>query len=289
MNADSALDHTPRDKSYTRHEQKEMRMSTIKHWGVHYWQRIMPHRPYGTSVAVTIITLVIGLLASSSAYATHTVITSSDREFSPIGNGNDHKVYLSSPRHSNSGNRGELGWEENINGRHWNYYAAAGNFKNGVRSYASTRNLRARGYHVKVSANSRDDGYMQNRTASNNWEAHVHLVTHTNAGQGNYMLIMVDDQTATASDRSLRSQLDIRLGDQVPGTEVLATDNSGYTNNINLAELSANAEYNVYVELVFHDNQTHVDWLGSGDDWGRSVKHHAWRYGYAIDVALGYP
>ena len=266
-----------------------MRMSTIPLRTARDSRQIVTRRLYAMSIAVAVLSLVIGLLASHGAYATHTFITSQDYEYGPIGSDNGHKVYLSSPRHSNSGNRGELGWEENINGRHWNYYAAAGNYKDGNSSSSSTRSIRARGYHVKVSANSRDDGYLHNRTASDNWAADVHLVTHTNAGQGSYMLIMIDDQASTSADRSLRSRLDSRLGDQVPGTEVLATDNSGYTNNRNLAELSTDAEYNVYVELVFHDNQDHIDWFGSGDDWGRSVKYHAWRYGYAIDSALGYP
>ena len=246
-------------------------------------------RHHTAKIVAAMLILGLGLAIGPGAHATHTAIISSDYEYRPIGGDNLHKVYLSSPRHSDSGSRGELGWEENINGRHWNYYAAAGNYKDGVSSSSSTRSIRARGYHVKVSANSRDGGYMRNKTASDNWGADVHLVTHTNAGRGNYMLIMVDDETATSADRELRSQLDSRLGYQVPGTEVLATDNSGYTNERNLAELRADAEYNVYVELVFHDNQDHVDWLGSGDDWGRSVKHHAWRYGYAIDEALSYP
>jgi hypothetical protein len=34
------------------------------------------------------------------------------------------KVYLSSPRHASSGDRGECGWEENVNGRIFNLYAA---------------------------------------------------------------------------------------------------------------------------------------------------------------------
>ena len=242
-------------------------------------------------IAVAMLALSAALAIAPRAHASHTVITASDTEFAPIGSDNLHKVYLSSPRHSDSGSRGELGWEENINGRHWNYYAATGNYKNGSSSTSTTRNLRARGYHVRVSANSRDGGYLHNRTASNNWGADVHIATHTNAlagsGTGNYMLIMVDDATATSSDTELRSQLDERLGDQVPGTEVLTTDNSNYTGN--LAELSANADYNVYVELIFHDNSDHVDWFGSGGDWGRSVKYHAWRYGYAVDQALGYP
>src|SRR6202008_525747 len=37
---------------------------------------------------------------------------------------NGYKVYLSSPTHTDSGHRGECGWEENANGNHWNSNAA---------------------------------------------------------------------------------------------------------------------------------------------------------------------
>ena len=90
-------------------------------------------------------------------------------------------------------------------------------------------------------------------------------------------------------DRKLQSYMDSIVGSVVPGSEVLATDASGYTNNINLAELRASADYVVYVELFFHDNQSHVDWFGHGKNWGTAVKQHAWRYGFAVYLALGYP
>ena len=234
--------------------------------------------------------LIVGcLIGASPTAASHTIITSTDWTYSPYGAANEEMVYLSAPRHTSSGNRGELGWEENINGRHWNFYAATGDYMLGSPSTSLYRNLRTRGYYVRVSANARDGGYMDNLNASNNWGATVHITTHTNAGGGNYMLIMVDNDTATAMDRELQTQMDLRVGSVVPGTEVLATDGGPYTNGINLAELSAAADSTVYVELIFHDNQSHVDWLGSGSDWGASVKYHAWRYGYAVDVALGYP
>ena len=238
-------------------------------------------------LAFLVTVLVAQLCVLSYADATHTVITSEERRFSPIGISNEKRVYLSSPRHKNSGRRGELGWEENINGRHWNYYAATGNYYKGKPSTSTDRNFRSRGYKVVVSPNSRDNGYMRNLEASDSWGADVHIATHTNAGRGNYMLVMVDDSTATNMDRKLQSKIVQAVGSVVPGREVQATDASGYTNGRDLAELSADAKYTVYVELFFHDNQTHVDWFGSGNDWGAAVKHHAWLYGYAVDQALG--
>lgn len=49
------------------------------------------------------------LLMSSVALATHTELTSAD--YASVSNPwNGKKVYLSSPRHSDSGSRGECGW-----------------------------------------------------------------------------------------------------------------------------------------------------------------------------------
>ncbi len=242
------------------------------------------------NLAFAALLLALVAMLAPPASASHTTITSSDVSYNERDQAfNGYRVYLSSPRHSDSRYRGELGWEENINGRHWNVYAANGNYMNGSVSSSWSRSVTSRGYKVIVSANARDNGYLTNRSSSNNWGADVHLVTHTNAGGGSYFLTMVDDATATNNDLTLQDQLDIRVGDYVPGSDVQATDNSGYTNWTNLAELRANAPWNVYVELIFHDNQSHVDWLGEGTDWGRRVKYDTWRYGYAIDMALGYP
>ncbi len=232
------------------------------------------------------LALLVGL--SVPVLATHTVITPNDISYDERGQGfNGFRVYLSSPTHTNSGGRGELGWEENINGRHWGYYAAIGNYVDGFISSSQYRSLTSRGYKVTLSQNDRNGDFIGNRNRSDNWGADVHLVTHSNAAGGNYFLAMVDDATNTASDLTLRAELAARVGPAVPGTEIESTDNSPFTGN--LGELRAVAPYNVYVELFFHDTQSHVDWFGSGDDWGRSVKNDPWRYGWAIDRTLGYP
>jgi hypothetical protein len=239
-------------------------------------------------VAVTLTTII------SPAGASHTTITPNDATFGArTSPDNGKRVYLSSPRHDDSGDKGELGWDENINGRHWNYYAATGNWQNGGWNSGPFRSIRDRGYRVKVSANSeipvQQEGWRINRDASDNWGADVHLVTHTNGGGGDYFLVMVDDATNTALDRDLRAKLDLYVGDKVPGPDKSKTDNSPYSNNKNLGELRADAPYNVYVEIIFHDTQSMVDWFGSGNNWGQSVKFDAWRYGLAIDKSLGYP
>ena len=230
--------------------------------------------------------LVVCPLVASLSSATHTIVTSEEKIYEPIGTPNGKVVYLSSPRHTSSGSRGELGWEENINGRHWNYYAATGSYKKGSFSRALDRNLRSRGYKVILSPNSRDGNIGESIRRSNSHEADVHIVTHTNAGRGNYLLLIVDKQTATAKDKALQYQLGQLLGPVVPGGETLTTDLSGYTNWRNLGELAVNADYNVYVELIFHDNQSHVNWFGSGTNWEASVTRYAWLYGEAIDRAM---
>lgn len=230
----------------------------------------------------------VSTLVGVSSYASHTVITSADRSYNERGQAfNGYRVYLSNPTHTNSGSRGELGWEENINGRHWSIYAANGSYLNGDISTSQYRSLTSRGYRVVVSQNDRNGAFIANRDNSDNWGADVHLVTHTNAGGGDYFLVMIDDATNTSLDRTLSSELIARVGSATPGSDVEATDNSGYSSN--LAELRPAAPYNAYVELIFHDNQSHVNWLGSGTNWGQAVKFHTWRYGWAIDRTLGYP
>ncbi len=235
-------------------------------------------------------TLSICTLINVNTFASHTVLTSSDVTFNEQGQAfNGNRVYLSSPTHTDSGSRGELGWEENINGRHWNSYAARNSYLLGSTSTSQYRSLTTRGYKVVVSQNERNGAFITNRNNSDNWGADVHLVTHTNAGAGDYFLVMVDDATNTASDRKLRSELALRVGAGTPGDERESTDNSGFTGNRNLGELTAAAPYTAYVELIFHDNQAHIDWMGSGTNWGQAVKQHAWRYGFAVDKTLDYP
>ncbi|MBX2880164.1 MAG: hypothetical protein KTR32_09550 [Granulosicoccus sp.] len=251
-----------------------------------YRRRIVALRLFALPLAIVV--LISSVLLVGNGVASHTVVTDSDRSYNERGQAfNGYRVYLSSPTHIDSGNRGELGWEENINGRHWNTYAANGNYISGNYSTSQYRSLTSRGYKVIVSQNGRNGAFITNRNNSDNWGADVHIVTHTNAGRGNYLLVMIDDATSTAEDRELRAQLATRVGAGTPGRDVEATDNSGYSSN--LGELRAAAPYNAYVELVFHDNQSHVDWLGSGSNWGQAVKVHAWRYGFAVDRALGYP
>lgn len=233
----------------------------------------------GVAVGVGLLTMT--LLLSIPAQAHHTSVTTGTYSVFPSP-WNGYKVYLSSPRHSNSGSRGECGWEENINGRHWNVNAAL------KQSYNSNGDrFFDRKYRAQVSPNSRDDGFLANRTASNNWGAHVHLPTHTNAPGGgagcphsaSYLLVMF--RSGNSNSVALKDELITRLNPVTPG------GNNSW-NCDGLAECNANAPHRAYVELFFHTNSSAVNWYQAGGGHGSGVTY-AWRYGWAIDVRLGYP
>jgi hypothetical protein len=189
------------------------------------------------------------------------------------------RVYLSSPRHASSGERGECGWEENVNGRIFNLYAADLN--------DSGDTLSSRGYQTRVSPNSRDDGWRLNRDESDNWGADVHIVTHTNAYVGcdntaQYLLVMY--KTGDANSIGLKDHLLGRLDPQVPGGQ-----NSW--NCDNLGECAASAPHIAYIELFFHTNQAAADWfIGPLDDaQATGAMDASPQLGLALDEHLGQP
>jgi hypothetical protein len=224
-------------------------------------------------------------LAHDAADSSPTAVTTAEDRFAPFGQNDDpyngYRVYLSSPRHRESGRKGECrnpGHEENVNGRRWNWYAANGTYIGDTHAPTSHgRNLHARGYGVIVSPNSRDNGYLQNLSASRNWGSDLHIVTHTNGIAGcpssaSYLLTMWNSGT----DHALAAELGRVLDGGIPGgLRGWAAD---------FAELSTNASRgDAYVELQFHDNPVTNAWLY------RKTINHAWRYGYAVDRYLGYP
>jgi len=216
----------------------------------------------------------LAVLSVSIVGATHTVITSSDVVW---GGSNGWRVYLSSPRHVESGTPGrECGWEENINGRHWNWYAANANG-------GGQGGLRNRGYSVTVSANARDNGRWTNINNSNNWGANVHLVTHTNGFGGcpqtsaQYLLVMF--RTGFWGSTDLTSKLLTYLDPVLPGGQ-----QSWNCDGLDEC-VSARAAHRAYVELFFHDNQASVNAFQTAG----YVDNNTWRYGWAVDAHLGYP
>ncbi len=220
----------------------------------------------------------IAILLSTTAYADHTIITSATFGWFPTP-WNGYKVYLSAPTHADSGHRGECGWEENINGRYFNVYAASV-FTQGAGSFFD------RGYYVITSGNPRDDSYVSHVTYANNWGAQIYIVTQTNAqsggcgGSASYLLVMYDGGSATSE--TLKTQLISALDGATPGA-----NNSWPCTDYECT--NPWAWYRSYVELFFHTNTAAKNWFqGSGAEGAGGVTE-SWRYGYAVDVILGYP
>ena len=133
-----------------------------------------------------------------------------------------------------------------------------------------------------------DDVWLFNRNASYAWGSDIHLVTHTNAGGGNYLLVMYDADDPQ-SGSALANLLVYRLDPHLPGGAVAAPDTQY---SVSLGELDDHplaASHRAHVELIFHDNASQVSYLGSGSNWWGGVAFDAWRYGRVIDEYLGYP
>lgn len=204
-------------------------------------------------------------------------------------------VFLSSPRHSNSGDRGECdyntpphhGEEENVNGRRYNWYGGRGQYAyESFNPQSTARNLAARGYTNLVSQNTRDNGFAANRTMSENGGYDLHIVTHSNATTGcptntNYFLVMHRSGTTQAAARS--NNLANVIGDRIDDVHPAGAARRW---SAGLHELFTNSPLGTaYTELAFHDNPAGQVWM-NGAAPGKTT---AWRYGYAVDSFLGYP
>lgn len=236
------------------------------------------HRRFPQAVAAG-AGLLIAMSVVPSVSAEHTVTTSSDHLHNAASPSNGYRVYLSSPRHGSSGGRGECGWEENRNGRNWNWFAH-------VIDNGGAGSLLARHYDTIVGSNARDDGFISNKDRSNNWGADVHIVTHTNADNpcndsSQYLLVMY--RSGNANSTGLRTHLINELNPVVPG-------GSNTWDCDGLVECnSVTAPHRAYVELFFHTNQAAVDWYQAGGSHGNGAGVNTWRVGYALDLHLGYP
>lgn len=254
-------------------------------------QREGSSRRWGAAILLVLVAST--LVACNPA----TDIVDNDVTWAPEGTAwNGYKVFLSSPRHASSGSRGECrnpGWEENVNGRAWNYYAAIGNYAfDGYAPDYPERNLQTRGYQVTVSRNTRDDGYLANRDASNNWGADLHIVSHTNALKGCGDKIQRTVGMYQAGDTTVGElfawRLANRVDDVAPGTGEVVCRGDGCGQG-SLAELGVNAHWRAYIELVFHTNQASQTWMAGNGSGPSGAERYAWRYGLAIDEMLGYP
>lgn len=224
-------------------------------------------------------------------------ITSFDETYGPLDGKawNGVKVYLSSARHADSGQRGECmpGFEENVNSRYWNYWAAHSDFYGEtLQPFSEYRNLRSRGYQVVVSANDRPvpdgRGAQLNRDASNNWGADVHLVSHTNATRlGCQQFIPINgteviSHLGNANGLALRDALVTRLDPALPGNTIA-------TQSVQLGEIDPAqtfAPHKAYVELIHHTDPGSQEFFSSNQT---RIPARTWRYGWAVDTILNSP
>lgn len=225
--------------------------------------------------------MLLGLLAVSATASPVSIVSSHDY-LQPYGSWNGKKIFLSSPRHGNSGSRGECrnpGYEENVNGRRFNWYAANGDFYGEQYDPDSVgRNLRARGYKVVVGANARDGNYKGNYNRSRNYGSDVHIVSHTNASAGcrssaQYLLTMYRGPR----DENIAREIGTTLNGVTPGDLSVRYEPQHLELQVNATRGDA------YVELSFHDNRTGQDWL-----YSKSTVR-AWRYGWSVDRHMDYP
>ncbi|MGH9890472.1 MAG: hypothetical protein ACREA0_00495 [bacterium] len=245
--------------------------------------------------------------------------------YAPYGTWNRIIVYLSSPKHGFSGDPGREcrnpGWEENVMGRYWNYHAANSAYYGERKDPGSEwRNLRARGYWVRVSENSRGGRVSTHVSSANEWKRafrseleEAYVVTHTNAaksctqtngGGPDYSLVMYsqgNEKGKTFSD-VLASKLPVRPhrpsrtgckpeDNCRTGTDVQYFGDRLYELN---GKTSDHPEWNhytfrAYVETHFHSNQSAQTWFCCAGGFAGSAQWYTWRYGWALDRLLGYP
>jgi hypothetical protein len=131
-----------------------------------------------------------------------------------------------------------------------------------------------------VSPNSRDGGFIENRTHAQNWGAEITIITHSNAGKpaNPYNLVMWD----SATDKVIAQKISANLGPLVPGPDNIGEDQTW--SGVELAELKGNAPHgDAYVELQFHDVQSSQGWMYNNSPYAAYV------YGLSVDQVLGFP
>ena len=247
--------------------------------------RPTPRRLVAWATILTTLLVVASHISPASAGTGPTAITSVNKYWGPLSTWNGFKVYLSAPRHADSGSRGECligagGLEENKNGRLFGWYAANGSYYlEQWDNTSATRNLRGRSFKVMLSRNTRDDGYLANRTHSNNWGSDVHVAIHSNAdpsgcgASSQYVLTMY--KLGNTNSQQLATKIRDKIDPITPGGKNMW--------DANLAELNAQATHRAYLEVSFHTNFNAQSWMGA------SSKKSGWRLGWAIDNHLGYP
>ena len=247
-------------------------------------------------VLVFLTALATGFVSFSAQHA-----EASDLSYSAIGTWNGKKIYLSPATHSDSGSRGECRWGENSNGYYVAYHATNGSYYADVPSSSIGRNLRARGYAVRI---GRDDNATK-ITNSNVWAATLHIPIHSNARNGapnnpssswcsSHDAMGTRVMWISSGGHTLSQKLVEWLGQaggvwgplESPGTPDFDCDDktaNNCTDLLYLDELDDTYAVAAYVEAEFHDNYEGANWMRY------SYYKWSWRFGPAVDQYLGYP
>ncbi|WP_009633725.1 N-acetylmuramoyl-L-alanine amidase [Synechocystis sp. PCC 7509] len=211
-----------------------------------------------------------------------------DLNYEQYGNWNGYKVYLSPARHSNAGGRGECkGKNENTMAFNVALRATSGSYYNGQPNRtASGRNLRARGYKVRIG-----NGTLRSAIANSNaWGADLHIPIHSNADiaeqcnrtSANSFGTLTIHYNNSSRGLAFANKLRELIGSSSPGTRDTTCKNPGHPcTAINLGELRETNAVAAYVEAEYHTWNRGVSWL-ENPSW-------PWRIGYAVDSFLNYP
>lgn len=218
-----------------------------------------------------------------------------DDTYSSIGTWNGKRVYLSPARHSDAGNRGECtttagmyNLDENSAAYRFAYYAATGNYVGPEISNSSGRNLRSRGYRVRVGRGTLNSAIAN----SNSWGAHAHIPIHSNApsregcsdtNASRHGTVVIYKSYGRNGGEGLAGFLRDTVGPASPGTNDLTCHNSSSCTSIDcLGELCQTNAKAAYLEREFHT------W-NRGAKWMRTDEFNSWRVGWAVDQFFDYP
>lgn len=235
------------------------------------------------------LVLCCGLLGFSAS-----ALAASDLVYNSISSWNGKKVYLSPAVHSDAGGRGECvgsagmgSLNENTAAYRFAYYAASGDYIGSSKSTSSYRNLRLRGYKVRIGRGTVSSA-IQN---SNAWGATVHIPIHSNARSegcsnttaSSHGTHVIYKSYGSSGGEGLSGYLKNNIGSSSPGTNDLICHNSSSCTAFNcLGELCNTSAKAAYLEREFHT------W-NKGAKWMETDHYNSWRLGWAVDQFLGYP
>ena len=218
----------------------------------------------------------------------------SDLVYDSLSTWNGKKIYLSPATHSDAGSRGEcqgasgMGTlNENTAAFRFAYYAASGDYIGSSISTSAYRNLRRRGYKVRIGRGTVSSA-IEN---SNAWGATVHIPIHSNARPENcsdstnslHGTHVIYKSFGSTGGEGLALQMKDTIGAASPGTNDLTCHNSSNCTAYNcLGELCNTVAKAAYLEREFHT------W-NLGAQWMKTDEYNSWRLGWAVDRFLGYP